>query len=285
MLPSSCSFRIILLILFVGRTWAQDSEEAQKKAKLEAERRQLGSSPRSQTGAPKDPSTAYAQKRAAEAMHSAVLTLGGNGPVVKDKPYRALAVTETLRPLLDGNRIVRKNSTQHYRDRLGRTRREQTIETLGASMPITPVRLIVISDPVAGMDYIVDDARMTVRKFARYESDAPNQKPEPGSNTISLGTRTVEGVECTGTKTTVTIPAGQIGNTLPIEIVTESWYSPAIQALVRSTTSDPRFGQTSYTLRNIVLEEPPRSLFEPPAGYKLEFEGRPGVMMNRPNRH
>lgn len=218
-------------------------------------------------------------------MHSAVLTLGGNGPVVKDKPYRALAVTETVRSLTDGNRIVRQNSTQHYRDRMGRTRREQTIETLGGSTPITPLRMVVISDPVAGLDYIVDDSRMSVRKFARYESGSPDRKPAPGSIESSLGTRMIEGMECNGTRTIVTLPAGQIGNVLPIEIVTESWYSPAIEALVRSTTSDPRFGQTSYTLRDIVLEEPRRSLFETPPGYKVEFEGRPGVMMNRPDRH
>jgi hypothetical protein len=49
-----------------------------------------------------------------------------------------------------------------------------------------------------------------------------------------LGTQTTEGVEATGTRTTTTIAAGEIGNERPIEIVTERWYSNALQTTVMS---------------------------------------------------
>jgi hypothetical protein len=84
-----------------------------------------------------------------------------------------------------------------------------------------------------------------------------------------LGTRNIEGVDCTGTRRTTTIPAGAIGNEKPISIVTETWFAPAIGAVVQSTSNDPRFGKTTYQLTNVQLNEPPRSLFEPPADFKI----------------
>jgi len=89
-----------------------------------------------------------------------------------------------------------------------------------------------------------------------------------------LGKRTIEGLECTGTQQTITIPAGQVGNERPISIVTETWYSPAIAGVVQSSTTDPRFGQTTYQLRNVQTSEQQRSLFEPPADYKVETPRR-----------
>ena len=84
-----------------------------------------------------------------------------------------------------------------------------------------------------------------------------------------LGTKNIEGVDCTGTRRTTTIPAGAIGNEKPISIVTESWFAPSIGAVVQSTSDDPRFGKTTYQLTNVQLSEPARSLFEPPADFKV----------------
>jgi len=86
-----------------------------------------------------------------------------------------------------------------------------------------------------------------------------------------LGTRNIEGVDCTGTRQTSTIPAGAIGNDQPISIVTETWSSEAIGAVVESISDDPRYGKTTYQLTNLQLSEPPRSLFEPPANFKVNL--------------
>src|ERR1700737_4388682 len=77
-----------------------------------------------------------AKKRSAEAMQIIASGLGGGGKVVKDRPYAAEAVTETVQELKDGNWIVRRNVAKLYRDRFGRTRREQSLETLGPSAPV-----------------------------------------------------------------------------------------------------------------------------------------------------
>ena len=90
-----------------------------------------------------------------------------------------------------------------------------------------------------------------------------------------LGKQNIEGVEAEGTRTTVTIPAGEIGNDRPIEIVSERWYSPELQLVVMTRHSDPRTGETTYKLTNINRSEPAKSLFEVPSDYTIK-EG-PGI--------
>ena len=89
-----------------------------------------------------------------------------------------------------------------------------------------------------------------------------------------LGKQMIEGVEAEGTRTTITIPAGEIGNERPIEIVSERWYSPELQIVVMTRHSDPRTGETTYKLTNINRAEPAKTLFEVPAGYTVK-EGPP----------
>ena len=84
-----------------------------------------------------------------------------------------------------------------------------------------------------------------------------------------LGTRNIEGVDCNGTRQTITIPASAIGNEKPISIVTETWFAPSIAAVVESTSDDPRYGKTTYQLKKVQLSEPSRTLFEPPADFKI----------------
>ena len=89
----------------------------------------------------------------------------------------------------------------------------------------------------------------------------------------SLGTQTIEGVIAEGTRLTLTIPAGEIGNTLPIEIVKETWYSHELQLVVMSKHRDPRSGEMTYRLTNLTRSEPDHSLFEIPADYTVS-EGK-----------
>ncbi len=99
--------------------------------------------------------------------------------------------------------------------------------------------------------------------------------PDKGA-TESLGKQTIEGVLAEGTRTTITIPAGKIGNEQPINIVSEKWYSPELQTVVMSKHSDPLVGETTYRLTNIVRSEPARTLFEVPSDYTLKEGHGPG---------
>ena len=84
-----------------------------------------------------------------------------------------------------------------------------------------------------------------------------------------LGLRTIEGVAAKGTRHTLTIPAGEVGNERPIEVVTETWYSDQLKTAVLTIHKDPRFGETTTKLVNVRLGDPPRNVFEVPAEYKV----------------
>ena len=53
--------------------------------------------------------------------------------------------------------------------------------------------------------------------------------------TESLGTKNIEGIQATGTRTTDTIPAGAIGNDKDIVITHETWYAPDLKVVLKST--------------------------------------------------
>jgi hypothetical protein len=225
---------------------------------------------------------------------------GMPGRVVKNAPYSADTVTETTQTLTDGNRIRQSSTAKVYRDAEGRTRREQSLNALGGLAPNSNLpQVVFINDPVAGFNYALNPRDRTATKSAvarpgRALYDFLRQQPADRNaanagrrgrggaarqdiKTESLGRQTIEGVPADGTRTTMTIAAGQLGNEQPIRIVTERWYSPDLQTVVLSKRTDPRMGETVSKLVNISRTEPPNSLFEPPADYKLSDAGnRPG---------
>jgi hypothetical protein len=102
------------------------------------------------------------------------------------------------------------------------------------------------------------------------EAQSDNRK-----KTEALGKRVVESVEAEGIRTTVTIPAGEIGNTLPIQVVDETWFSRELQVPVMTRHHDPRAGDNVFRLTKINRAEPARPLFEVPAGYTIVENSRP----------
>jgi len=255
-----------------------------------------------------------------------------DGKVVKGAPYSGQAVTEITQTLGDGNRIVNRSTASVYRDKEGRTRREQTITAIGLLSEKMP-QAIFINDPVAGVSYILEPNSHIARKMTpmhfEFKLNTDGEKaikdgkreilpgppetatfqvgvagggpgpvgvvggspgpvgvvggsPGPGitmelqnfqvnsGKEESLGKQTIEGIEAEGARTTITIPAGEIGNERPIEIISERWYSPELQTVVMTKHSDPRFGETVYRLTNISRTEPDASLFQVPADYKIK---------------
>jgi hypothetical protein len=85
-----------------------------------------------------------------------------------------------------------------------------------------------------------------------------------------LGEQVIEGVTAKGTRTTTVIPAGAIGNELPITVTSEEWLSPDLKVLVMTKHADPRSGETTYRLTGITRGEPDPSLFDLPAGVTIK---------------
>lgn len=97
------------------------------------------------------------------------------------------------------------------------------------------------------------------------------------ATTEDLGSQTMQGVTVTGTRTTRTIPKGQIGNDAPISIVTEVWTSPELRTVIYSKRTDPRMGVQTFQLTNISRSEPDPSLFTVPTGFSVTDGPKPIV--------
>src|SRR5882757_2440031 len=206
-----------------------------------------------------------------------------NGKVITGAPYTATVSTEMTQVLADGNRINNKTTASLARDSQGRTRREETMGMVGPWQVNGP-KLVFINDPTSQTNYVLDSNKQSamVMKHAGFTTAGPEPgfKVEfsgkgPGGDqpeeikTESLGNQTMEGVIVEGKRITRTIPAGQIGNSQPIQIISEVWTSPDLQVTVMSKHSDPRFGETTYQLTGIQRVEPDHSLFEVPSGYTV----------------
>ena len=96
------------------------------------------------------------------------------------------------------------------------------------------------TDGVPRQTYTTEQGRFEFR-------DVPEGGYTLSARSLNDSKLTVEGVEAEGRRTTVTIPAGDIGNEQPIQIVDERWYSQELQAVVmtrRALTLDPRNART-----------------------------------------
>jgi hypothetical protein len=211
--------------------------------------------------------------------------------LVKGVPYSAQFVTEATQTLGDGTHVTRKSTGAVYRSTDGRTRRELTINSIGpVAVEGGPSQLVIINDFAAHAHYALDVNNHTARKLPLGDpppaSEPPPAGPEAADGSVKteqLGRQIIEGVEAEGTRSTVTIPVGKVGNDRPIEIVSERWYSPELQVVVLSKHSDPFAGENVYRLTNITRGEPAASLFEVPADYAVE-SGPPPRQPKRPRQ-
>ena len=224
--------------------------------------------------------------------------------VTPDRPYSAETVNESLQLLPDGNKIHRITVTKVYRDTAGRTRREMlnedgTVRSITISDPVSNVSYtldpatrtavkssraaVAVASPgaVTSTRTAPGTAVTSVGALPRTPSDAPQRvlsmTREGGTLVASsagareaLDPQVIEGLNATGTRTTTTIPAGQVGNAQEIKVISEQWFSDELQVLVSTRHIDPRSGETIYRLRNVVRGEPDPSLFTLPGDYTLQ---------------
>jgi hypothetical protein len=212
---------------------------------------------------------------------------------VLNAPYQAEAETKTTQHLADGNVIEKDHTSKMARDKQGRTWTEETIDHMGpwSSQNNSPKTLVFIFDPVAGYSYTLHPDRKTAERrtmpnpqkwmrrangdvkrggsFEHRTFSRDSTGAELDIKVEKLGTQQVNGVAAQGKRTTHTLPANTIGNTLPIVDTNESWFSSDLQMVVESKRSDPRFGDTTFDLKNIQKGDPPASLFQVPGDYTV----------------
>jgi hypothetical protein len=206
------------------------------------------------------------------------LPQGQTGPVT-GKPFSATEVRRTVQMLADGTRLDQSQTSSFARDEYGRMRASNE-------------KTVVIFNPVAGFTYTIDVPSKTYYKTplsgreTTYSIAVAGNRVSTSSSTGSapakvkgstsgtpveeeLPAQLMSGLLARGSRVTVTIPAGTIGNGKDLKVVNERWYSDDMQILLKSSNSDPRFGTTSYELSDLVQAPPDPSLFQVPDSYLL----------------
>lgn len=98
----------------------------------------------------------------------------------------------------------------------------------------------------------------------------------PNETTEDLGIQIVNGVPARGARVTTVVPVGAIGNDREFRSVSERWFSDDLNLLIKSVSSDPRFGTTTYEMTNIIRAAPDTSLFQVPSEYTFVDGGGRG---------
>jgi hypothetical protein len=204
---------------------------------------------------------------------------GVAGKVVPGAPYSAQAVTQFTQTLASGDHIQRTMTASIARDSQGRTRVDRSISGVGALSAAAgaQARAIMIHDVVAGVSYALNPSTKTgtstqIRTRPAGSEQTRAHRSSASEKTEDLGTQVLQGLTVTGKRVTRVIAPGQEGNEKEIDIVTETWHSADLQAVIQSKTSDPRFGETVYQLTGLSRAEPDAALFAP-TGYAIT-EGR-----------
>ncbi len=216
---------------------------------------------------------------------------GQSGPVM-NRPLSADEVRTSVQTLSDGSHLNKSETNRFYRDAQGRM---MTKTATGA----------VIYDPVAGFSYDLTDrnktytksaipanATVTIAAAAHYSSVSSHSGVTTKDRTIGAGSggqqgqrafsakaiqltsedpelpQSINGIFAKGSRVTSTIRAGSIGNDADLKVVNDRWVSDDLKLLVKSSNSDPRFGVTTYELKNIAQTAPDPALFQIPADYK-----------------
>ena len=143
---------------------------------------------------------------------------------------------------------------------------EETVERktgAEAKAEVARMNLPVPPPPMAAGAMVIHGGMVTPGQPMHF-ADSKNAKVD------QFGKRVIEGLECTGVKTTITLAAGAIGNERPIDTIQETWTSAELQTVVQTRRTDPRTGETNFKLTNVRRAEPLKTLFEVPSDYKIE---------------
>lgn len=227
--------------------------------------------------------------------------------LVRGVPFSAKQILETTEILPDGNTATDSSTSLIYRDRRGRTRRDLLSVQAGSEGETATTRSSIINDPLTGFTYTLDPRTSSARRTIFVATRSNSQQNLAGGSTQGtanrdqvlpvpavsgtetglrvgrennlsqakpdpLGTREIEGVLAEGTRISMTVPKGAVGNEQPFEVVVERWYSPDLQAVVLVKRTNLKGGTTTYRLVDIKRADPASPLFIVPSDYKIRDE-------------
>lgn len=188
--------------------------------------------------------------------------------LVKNAPYTADQVADSVQKLADGNEIKRSTRTRTYRDSAGR---ERSDELAGDGS----IQRIYFSD-IDGMNYTLDPRSKSAQKMPRFASFLPPKAPatlktrtSSGFTTTELGVREIEGIMTEGRRMTHEIEPGRLGNRAAIASTTETWSAPELGLTMLSTSISALNERTTRVVSLTRGEPAPELLANLLSGYTL----------------
>jgi hypothetical protein len=222
----------------------------------------------------------------------------GNATPRAPHPYTAKFQITSEQTLANGTTITHESTEIQVVDSQGR----HLSEIVTPATDLRPERTSFhVFDPVArtNTSWMVPGTKATVLKMApppepgstratcfstsgastaealeRQPGEMPPQMIQPRGTAMTssrenLGTQTIQGVVATGSRSTMTTPAGVDGNDAPLVRTTETWNARSIGLVVRTVTDDPRTGKRTKELVELNQGEPEPAAFQPPEGYEI----------------
>src|SRR5271170_5003463 len=195
---------------------------------------------------------------------------------VTGKPFSGRDSIEWTRTLEDGSVVTTHLTALVARDSQGRIRRERVSFVPANSNEQSKVMETVVVDPGehTRTTCTIATRLCTITRYylpAKFTPVAAGPL-ENGTRFLtreSLGTNIVDDLNAVGTRETLTINAGVIGDNQPVVTTREFWYSSDLEINLSVTRKDPREGTQVIQLVDLSRSEPDATLFQVPAGFTI----------------
>src|SRR5271155_1210284 len=196
---------------------------------------------------------------------------------VAGKPFSGRDNIEWTRNLEDGTVVTTHLYAKLARDGQGRIYREHVSFVPANSDQESKQREINLLDPVTHTrtTCIVATRRCSVTGY--YASTSFTPRPagpfDDGKRFLTrenLGSNVIDDLNVIGTRETISINPGVLGNNQPLVSTREFWYSPDLQVNLSVTRKDPRDGTQALQLVDLSRAEPDPVMFQIPAGFVVQ---------------
>jgi hypothetical protein len=197
--------------------------------------------------------------------------------LVAGNPFSGRDSIDWTRHLEDGTVQTVHLDAKLARDSQGRVYRERRSFVPASTGQESKLKDIIILDPVARTRTSCSVAARHCNVTRYYGPDAfrppPDGSFDAGARYLtreSLGTDVIDGLNVVGTRETITINAGVVGNSQPLVTSKEFWYSPDLGVNLAVTRKDPREGTQAIRVVDLSRTEPDPTMFQVPAGYAVQ---------------
>ena len=193
------------------------------------------------------------------------------------QPFSGRSTTEWTRTLEDGSVVTTHLFALVARDSQGRIYREGRNFVPVNSNQEPRRHRFQIFDPITHTRTLCMVATHTCNVTGYFASTVFKQRSvgpfDDGKRNLareSLGNDVIDGINVVGSRETVTIDAGVMGNSQALSITREFWYAPELQVNLAITRKDPREGKQVVRVHEVSRSEPDPNLFKVPEGYTVQ---------------